>query len=278
MFLKGLGTFFANKRSPKSYFFESMRSTIMTEIDHSIWKSESVAAHYLERKDSRPFIREQIEVMLKLIKSLCRPVNRFMDLGCGDGILSAVLLENFPQSTAVLVDHSAPMLDAAKENLDKVIGSVRFCAADYSSPEWIEAAVEYAPYDLMVSGFSIHHQPDIRKREIYAEIYDILMPGGMFINLEHVASPTTRTAKLWDDIRIDALYDFALRGGSSKTRDVIEKEYLKRPERKANLFTSVETQCEWLRDIGFADVDCFFKYFELAIFGGCKPERNSGVL
>ena len=34
---------------------------------------------------------------------------------------------------------------------------------------------------------------------------------------------------------------------------------------------SVEDQCEWLREIGFADVDCFFKVFELAVFGGRKP-------
>ncbi len=68
----------------------------MADIDHSIWKSESVVAHYLDRKDSRPFIQEQIEIMLRLIKDLCRPVHRFIDLGSGDGILAAVILENYP--------------------------------------------------------------------------------------------------------------------------------------------------------------------------------------
>ncbi len=212
----------------------------MTEIDHSIWKSESVVAHYLDRKDSRPFIQEQIEVMLRLIKDLCRPVHRFMDLGCGDGMLAAVILENCPGATAVLADHSAPMLDAAHEKLRSLGESVRFCTVDYSGPEWVQGVAQYAPLDLVVSGFSIHHQPDVRKRDIYAEIFDMLAPAGMFINLEHVASPTERLAKLWDRIRLDSLYKFAVRRGSNKSRALIEQEYFSRPERQANLFSSVQ--------------------------------------
>jgi hypothetical protein len=30
-------------------------------------------------------------------------------------------------------------------------------------------------------------------------------------------------------------------------------------------------QCQWLQEIGFGDVDCFFKLFQLALFGGQKP-------
>ncbi len=99
----------------------------------------------------------------------------------------------------------------------------------------------------------------------------MLSPGGMFINLEHVASPSERLAFLWDGIRVDSLYHCAVQQGSDEDRAKVEKDYFERPEREANLFTSVETQCEWLRQIGYTDVDCFFKYFEMATFGGCKP-------
>lgn len=243
----------------------------MTGIDHTIWKSETVVAGYFERKDSRPFIQEQIQVMLRLIDELCRPVHRFMDLGCGDGILAAVIMESFPNATAILADHSAPMLEAARKKFEGSLGSARLCKADYSSPEWISAVLEHAPFDLVVSGFSIHHQPDPRKRELYNEIFDMLVPGGMFINMEHVSSPTERLAGLWDRIRVDSLYNSAVRQGKNKSRAEVEKDYLERPDREANLFTSVETQCQWLREIGYTDVDCFFKYFEMAIFGGCRP-------
>jgi ubiquinone/menaquinone biosynthesis C-methylase UbiE len=195
-----------------------------------------------------------------------------MDLGCGDGVLAAVVLESFPEAVAVLADHSAPMLEAARAKLQSSGGSIRFCTADYSGAEWIQAVVEYSPFDLIASGFSIHHQPDTRKRQLYKEIFDLLAPGGMLINMEHVASPTKRLGDLWDRIRVDSLYDSAVQRGANKSREMIEKEYFDRSDREANLFAPVGSQCEWLREIGYADVDCFFKYFELAIFGGCRPQ------
>ena len=243
---------------------------IMTQIDHTVWQSASVVASYLGRKDSRPFIHELIGTMLKVIQELCRPVDRFLDLGCGDGVLAKVILEQFPDATAVLADHSAPMLDAARKNFPES-ASFHLCTIDYSSRAWMLDVEEYAPFDLVVSGFSIHHQPDSRKRDLYAEIFELLAPGGMFVNLEHVASPTRRLADLWDGVRVDSLYQAEIEAGSDKSRDTIAKEYLERPERAANLFAEVETQCAWLRDIGYDDVDCFFKFLELALFGGCRP-------
>ncbi len=33
----------------------------------------------------------------------------------------------------------------------------------------------------------------------------------------------------------------------------------------------IRSQCDWLREIGFIHVDCYLKYFELAVFAGIKP-------
>lgn len=243
----------------------------MTKTNDAVWKSESVVANYLERKASRPLLREQIDVMLKVIKGLGVTVRRFMDLGCGDGVLAAVILEEFPDSGGVLVDHSPPMLKAAETELAGFAGRIHLCEADYGQASWVKSIQQHAPLDLVVTGYSIHHQPDSSKRRLYGEIFEILGAGGMFVNLEHVASPTERLAELWDQIRVDSLYELAVQRKLNRTRAAVEKEYFERPDREANLFCSVETQCEWLREIGYVDVDCFFKYFELAVFGGCHP-------
>jgi len=50
----------------------------------------------------------------------------------------------------------------------------------------------------------------------------------------------------------------------------LPRAFLERPNRAANILAPVEDQCPCLREIGFREVDCFWKYFELAIFGGMK--------
>jgi hypothetical protein len=44
-----------------------------------------------------------------------------------------------------------------------------------------------------------------------------------------------------------------------------------RPDKAANILAPVEAQCDWLREIGYEDVDCYFKVLELAVFGGRRP-------
>ncbi len=243
-------------------------------VDDSIWKSEPVAARYLEMmRDSRPFLKEQNEIVLRLVRDLGIPVQRFMDLGCGDGALADVIWDQYPDATGVLVDHSPPMLQAAREKFQKSSAAVHICDVDYGQSKWGEAVARYSPFHLVVSGHSIHHQPDSRKRELYAEIFSLLQPGGMFINVEHVASRTARLEQMWEEIRVDAMYNFALQSGLNKSREEMQNEFRQWPDREANLFTLVETQCDWLREIGYSDVDCFFKYFEFAVFGGCHPLR-----
>ncbi len=113
----------------------------------------------------------------------------------------------------------------------------------------------------MVSGFCIHHQPDDRKRAVYREIYALLLPGGCFVNVEHVASPTKQIEAVHDGMFVDALYAFHARRGPEKSRETIAQEYVHRPDRKANILAPVEDQCRWLREAGFEQVDCHFKCF-----------------
>jgi hypothetical protein len=39
---------------------------------------------------------------------------------------------------------------------------------------------------------AIHHLEHERKRSLYREVFEVLRPGGMFANFEHVASSTHR--------------------------------------------------------------------------------------
>ena len=48
-------------------------------------------------------------------------------------------------------------------------------------------------------------------------------------------------------------------------------EFRNREDGEANILAPLDQQLDWLRDIGYTDVDCHFKLYELAILGGAKP-------
>jgi hypothetical protein len=149
--------------------------------------------------------------------------------------------------------------------------ATRFVQADYGEPNWSQGLRRRAPFDAIVSGFSIHHQPDCRKRRLYAELFDLLAQGGLFLNLEHVSSASPWVEAAHDAHFVEALWRFVQAHGHRRSRAAVQRDDQDRPDKAANRLAPVETQCQWLRELGFAHVDCFFKTFELALFGGMKP-------
>ena len=243
------------------------------ESDHSaVWKSASLAKKYLEAvREGIPLADEQLNVMLQLIEARENEIESFLDLGCGDGILSETILRRYPEAQGTLPDFSEPMLDAARQRLGNHQGRLRFVRADFGDEDWPLNLDEAAPFDVVVSGYSIHHQPDDRKQRIYKQIYGLLQSGGLFLNIEHVASPTPWVEKLSDERFVDSLTQMHRQRGSTQTREQVAAEYYHREDKAANILTPVEMQCQWLREIGFEDVDCYLKIFELVVFGGRRP-------
>jgi SAM-dependent methyltransferase len=130
----------------------------------------------------------------------------------------------------------------------------------------------HGPFDAVVSSYSIHHQPDVRKREVYQEIYSLLEPGGWFINIEHIAASAQLVTDLFNHHIIDHWYEQEKAKGGTKTHEEVADTFKNRPDKDANILLSVGTQCDWLREIGYEEVDCYFRVYELAVFGGRKPQ------
>jgi tRNA (cmo5U34)-methyltransferase len=167
----------------------------------------------------------------------------------------------------VLLDFSKPMLAAARERLE---ARCEIVEGDLGDPAW-RARVPDDPYDAVVSRLAIHHLPDERKRALYGECFELLVPGGLFLNWEHV-----ETVGL-----AEGLFDEFFRERLLEAEQ--EHEHPRRPEEVLrsyddaaddDILCAPETQCEWLRAIGFEKVDTYFKLPGLAIFGGSKPERG----
>ena len=126
--------------------------------------------------------------------------------GAAAGAVSESEIGSVTGDSALLESDTAAVLGDSVLSDDET--SVHFVHLDYAKSGW-STFVTTAPlpvhYDVVVSGFSIHHQPDPIKRRIYADIYDLLAPGGIFLNLEHVAS-----ASRWGEVQFEAYFIDAL--------------------------------------------------------------------
>jgi len=203
----------------------------------NLWNTTDHALDYLERADSIAHRTEGESTLLEFILATTR---RILDLGTGDGRLLALAKREHPDAEAVAIDFSPAMLEAAKKRFAGD-SSVVLVAHNLDDP-----LPEIGTFDAVVSCFAIHHLVHERKRTLYSEIYELLNAGGVFCNLEHVASPTP------------ALHEEFLR----------EIDHTPETEDPSNKLLDMETQLGWLREIGFIDVDCHWKWRELALLAG----------
>jgi SAM-dependent methyltransferase len=231
------------------------------------WRDRATATRFAtERAATVPESAVQIDVLLHLLRRREGPIRRVVDLGSGDAILLATILEAHPDARGVALDYSPAMRELAAKRLAPFRDRARVAAIDLREP-W---RADGAP-DVVVSGFAIHHLPDPRKRALFAEIFAALAPGGTFLDLEHVASATAGVAAAHDAAMIAFQVEARRASGTAVDEAALAAAYHARPDKADNILAFVELQCAWLREIGFDDVDVFWKWFELALFGGTKP-------
>lgn len=206
------------------------------------WTTADHVNRYLARADSYPRRDEGESVLLAHVPHAAR---RILDLGTGDGRLLALLhADRREEMAGVGLDLSESMLAAARE---RFAGDAR--RIELVQHNLADQLPAIGSFDAVVSSLAIHHLEHDRKRSLYREVFDALEPGGVFANFEHVASPTPRL-----HVRF-----FAAIGEPLADEDPSDR------------LLDVETQLAWLREIGFDDVDCYWKWLELALLIGVKP-------
>jgi tRNA (cmo5U34)-methyltransferase len=208
------------------------------------WRTADHALAYLERADRVPHRRAGEAALLD---ELPQAVQRVLDLGSGDGRLLDLLLRARPAARGVALDFSPPMLERLRHRFDSN-ERVEVVAHDLDDP-----LPSLGTFDAVVSSFAIHHLDHERKHQLYAEVWSALCEGGVFCNLEHVASVSA-----YGHLRF-------LEAMGTPPED----------EDPSNKLLDVRTQLTWLREIGFEDVDCYWKWRELALLAGRKVSRSA---
>lgn len=201
----------------------------------SEWSDKARVTEYLSREIPHRDIAEEM-----LLNALPQQVARFVDLGTGDGRLLALVRSRHSDAEGIGLDSSEPMLDRARERFDG------------------DPLVELQEHDLQgrlpvmgmsdafVSGLAIHHLEDERKQELFGEICDLLVPGGVFANLDLV------------------------RSASSGLHERFRREIGRVEDDPTDRLARLGEQMVWLREAGFSEVECHFKWLELALIVAVK--------
>ncbi len=120
-----------------------------------------------------------------------------LELGCGTGNLTQLLMEAYPQAAIQAVDVSGESLAVCHSRLAHS-GRLTCRQVDFRQ---LELPASSLP--LVVSSIAIHHLTSAEKRQLFRQVYDWLVPGGVFCFADQCAAPqmtcmcgTSRTGSL----------------------------------------------------------------------------------
>jgi tRNA (cmo5U34)-methyltransferase len=237
------------------------------------WGDRDKVAWFVENAETViPKRRDQLAMLADLIPSPPGAEITVLDLGSGFGAVTEEILARHPNSSVTCVDGSAEMVKIARERMTRYGARVRLHHGDLADATWRQAIG--GPFDGVVSALAIHHLSDQRKRSLYREAYELLLPGGIFLNNDIVTTPPALKAR-FEELNLLAIQAQDQRKrGKPRLLEEIRKEMRAQlqaagPKHDSSI-APLGAQLEWLREAGFKSVDCYWKYLELAIFGGVK--------
>jgi tRNA (cmo5U34)-methyltransferase len=177
-----------------------------------------------------------------------------IDLGCGTGNVADCVLNAFPNAHVTCLDLAENMIAMAQAKL-ALYQNVRYVVGDFNAFD--------GKYDVVLSSLALHHlATDDDKRNFYRRIYDSLTLGGIFYNADVVLGSS-------DFLQAMYMNQWRTFMARSVPHEEIEGKWILKyytEDRPARLVD----QLGWMAEIGFADVDVLWKYYNFAVFGGVK--------
>ncbi len=211
-----------------------------------------VAENYdKQRRSLVPCFDDFYKIPIDLIQTFCHNLHnpKILDLGCGTGLFSEIILKSFANADITLLDISEEMINVAKK---KFVSNpnVSFSVCDYTESLPLEE------FDIVISALSIHHVENEYKPIVYKNIYKSLKKNGIFINLDQVLEEYDDLNKL----NRNNWYNFVVNSGLPDNQIKMWEERVKL-DREALLVSNMK----WLEEAGFDKVGCIYKYYNFVI-------------
>jgi tRNA (cmo5U34)-methyltransferase len=216
------------------------------------WKSPEFADQWLQRSaPGLPERQQRFRMAAALLGFERDAAFSFLDIGGGAGPFTEVVLDRYPNSTAVVHDISQRMLERAAEALRAYGQRVAFTQADLAQQGW-SAAFGGRRFGAAISSIAIHNLFNAGHiQNVYRETAALLEPGGMFVDIDYVAAHR-------------ALVD-SYRAATTQRREERGDPPRAGMDGGSPFPGTVEDHLGWLRAAGFAVADCPWRELNLTI-------------
>jgi SAM-dependent methyltransferase len=243
-------------------------------LDWQQWidRWDRMQERYLVRRD------ERFDIMVRLIRETQHPVNRVLDLGCGTGSTMLPVLEAFPEAQVVGIDLDPTILPLAEARLARFSDRAHLIRADLRKPGWYEDIP--MPMDAVVSATALHWMDEDQLANLYDQIAQIIRPGGIFLNADHVSSESAAIQQAWERHREEMRHAEGhvdaddWNGFWDAYAQALDVDIASVQEELFGELKEIALPLAWhidhLRSSGFVGADCFWRCDCDAIYGGIR--------
>jgi tRNA (cmo5U34)-methyltransferase len=226
---------------------------------------DQVEQHFAKQADEY----EQLMVRLvpqyleqhRIIQSLLPNEDRdysVLDLGCGNGVLSELVLRKLPHSHIVGFDLTENMLRAFEKKLSEYSGRYEMKQGNFLTDPI------GSRYDIILAGLTLHHLTWSQREQFYKTLSNSLREGGLLIARDIIIDEDER-------VRRDQ-YALWMEFMKSQGEDP-ESWYSKHMEKDHPI--SLSNHFAWLRNAGFTKVGCHWRLYNFAITSAYKTGASN---
>jgi tRNA (cmo5U34)-methyltransferase len=192
-----------------------------------------------------PRYPEMLWAIFQYIPKDLKP-KRILELGCGTGNLSELIVKTYPNAEKVLVDISEKVISQCKSRLENN-DRIEYCQADINELDFPADS-----FDLIVSSITIHHLKHHEKELLFRKALNWLTNEGVFTYSDQFAGVTK---EIYDN-HMNLWHQFVLNSGCNED----EWEMWMKHQDEHDYHATAVAQLSWLKKANFNSVDITWRY------------------
>jgi len=202
-----------------------------------------------------PGYEQILSTIIWLLSQIVPRDGKIIELGGGTGALAEAVLRTLPQVQIETWDVDANMLAVAQDRLSKFAGRVSLRNKSFTE--------KLPECHAVIATLSLHHIPTLdAKRSVYANIFEALLPHGIFLNGDCTLDPAEPT----HTVMLRYWLDFMAKNGISDSEGRNHFTEWAKEDTYQHLFDELMI----LAEAGFLRPEVYWREGPFAVYGGAK--------